>query len=158
VKSAFSPKLSNLECSKCFYIEKELGIEQNFIVSFPKHVIFYIDPAEEDELKKRKAVTTLKYYPKVIDLSKYADEDVEKPQGKYTLTAIIVHPPKTSLDKGMYSAIVKKRIKQETRKQWLLFEDGKFTAIDKNKALTYPAQILFYTRILSSYEDDEEIE
>lgn len=101
----------------------------------------------------------MKNYPKIIDLSQYADDEQEAKNGRYGLSAIIAFPHKTALDKGMYSAIVKKRIGNKTKKQWLVYENGKFEIIDKDKASCYEAQVLFYTRTLANDdgEDNNEV-
>lgn len=58
----------------------------------------------------------------------------------------------------MYSAIVKKRIENQTKKQWLLFDDGKFSLIDKERAHSYRATILIYSKTYANHDEEMEFE
>lgn len=97
-------------------------MEQMYVESFPKHIIIYID---QPKIKK-KHVTTLKMNPRTIDLTEYASPENKNPNGNYCLTAVIAHTYKKSLNRGMYTAIVKKKLSKETdKKSWVTYKDGK---------------------------------
>jgi hypothetical protein len=138
----FAKKISTIECNQCKRVNTENGVERMTVIKFPEYLILYIDALDKNGLLKR----PIKSIETAIDIACFAEPDqlAEGEKIKYVLAAIMAHPQNEVREKGVYQAIVKKKVEGEKKRQWVKFHKKEQKIVSESKALKHPAHILFY--------------
>jgi uncharacterized UBP type Zn finger protein len=91
-----------------------------------------------------------------------ADPDYLEPTQKivYQLQAMIAHPKNTVREGGMYTAIVKKKVEGQSKRQWIKYHKNEQKTITREHAYKHPCQMLIYALRddLGEFKDDAEDE
>lgn len=56
----------------------------------------------------------------------------------------MAHPQNEVRERGVYQAIVKKKVPGEKKRQWVKYHKREQKIVSESKALRHPAQLLFY--------------
>lgn len=138
----FEKKISTIECTQCKRVNADNGTEKITVIKFPRYLMLYIDSINKHGLLKH----PLKDIESAIDITAFAEKD-DLHEGQrivYDLQAILAHPQNKEKERGVYTAVVKKRVEGERKKQWIKYHKGEQKIITKHKAMKHTCQVLFY--------------